>query len=519
MSSGAIDIRPSTGVYATYRRLSYKPWFAIAEFVDNSTQSYFEHRDELLEAFRSSGESGLRVEVSYDDEQRILTVHDNAYGMELEELTRALVLDSPPPNRSGRSEFGMGLKTAASWFGAVWRVETSQLGSSRRLAATIDVEELAERRSESVPFEVLPAEPEEHFTKLTISHVRHRVRGRTTGRVLDQLGSMYREDLRSGEIEILWNLQPVMFEEPPILEETLEDGTERVWRKKVSFEVEPPDGGDPLAVHGWIGLRDPGKQRDAGIVLLRRSRVIVGGPEEGYSPVEVFGQPNMYRSQRLIGELHMDVWPVTQAKDDFDWSDGLEDAFIEELSKVCKDYGEHAESYRSGRTKGVVTEPQMQEISESTREIISSEGFGSMVSGEVQLPDPAPTPEQSESDSEKLREASKGPVTYTLSVGASEWMFRLHWQDQISEAHWMQLSYPQDNEVDIFLNMAHPFFAPYLEQRGMVELLQKLVVSLALAEHMARNSSSDGRIMPEDFRNYMNKVLRRASSIEGGADE
>lgn len=42
-----INIRPTTGVYATYKRLTYKPWTAIAEFVDNSTQSYFDHEEEL----------------------------------------------------------------------------------------------------------------------------------------------------------------------------------------------------------------------------------------------------------------------------------------------------------------------------------------------------------------------------------------------------------------------------------------------------------------------------------------
>ena len=43
-----IDIRPAVSVYATYRRLSYQPWYAIAEFVDNSTQSYYDHRAELI---------------------------------------------------------------------------------------------------------------------------------------------------------------------------------------------------------------------------------------------------------------------------------------------------------------------------------------------------------------------------------------------------------------------------------------------------------------------------------------
>ena len=35
-----LNIRPDTGVYGTYKRISYEPWTALAEFVDNSTQSF-----------------------------------------------------------------------------------------------------------------------------------------------------------------------------------------------------------------------------------------------------------------------------------------------------------------------------------------------------------------------------------------------------------------------------------------------------------------------------------------------
>lgn len=526
----AIDIRPPTSVYATFRRLSYDPWYAIAEFVDNSTQSYFDHEAELKAVFKRK-KGRLRVEVSYDLEQEVLTVYDNAYGMEEDELRRALVLNTPPPDPSGRSEFGMGLKTAASWFGDCWTIESSQLGSGRRLSATVDIDKLEREASESVPVEVSEAEPNEHYTRLTIHRVRHPIRGRTTGRVLDELGSIYRQDLRSGEIEILWNSEPVRFDEPSILEETLNDGTERRWRKDIRFKVSPPDNGDALLVHGWIALRDPGSQRDAGLVLLRRGRVIVGGPGQGYKPEEVFGKPNLYRSQRLIGELHMDNWPVTQAKDSFDWSGGLEDRFIDALKPICKKYGDYAEAYRSGRGPKQITPEQMRTLSKSTREVISDPRFGDAVSEALRRASQDRHQEDGQQQSEEqgteeeqnpqeLKAESQGPVTYTLRVGSTRWVFRLHWREQQSgnHAHWMQLSYGEDNDVDVFLDVGHPFFAPYLDQKGAIQLLQKLVIALALAEHMARSTSTNGQVMPEDFRNYMNIVLRRASEIEGSLD-
>ena len=47
-----------------------------------------------------------------------------------------------------------------------------------------------------------------------------------------------------------------------------------------------------------------------------------------------------------------------------------------------------------------------------------------------------------------------------------------------------------------------------------MEILQKFVMSLALAEKMARQTARNGLVSPEDFRVYMNRVLRRASAIE-----
>lgn len=508
-----VNIRPAVSVYATYRRLSYRPWYAIAEFVDNSTQNYYDHREELREAYKRNVPPGrLRVEVAYDNDHNALTIRDNANGMNIEELTRAVVLDRPPPDTSGRCEYGMGLKTAACWFGATWAIRTSRLGDDRELRVTVHVPDLVEKQVEELSVEQHPANPSSHFTMITIQGLYKPIRGRTPARIRDQLGSMYRQDLRTGEVEILWNGEPIAFDEPHFLEEELGGGVRNVWRKDITLSV-PWEGEDSaLGAVGWVGVRTPGSQRDAGFALLRRGRVVVGGPGEGYKPVEIFGQGNTFRSQRLVGELHMDEWPVTQAKDAFDWSGGLEDSFIEELKRACQDYMDKAEGYRE-RSKPI-SRSDMELASELTRQVFSDQRFGTAVAEEVQFPDPPKLEEQEKADAAKLQAISDGPVHYRLDVGTEVWIFRLHWQNQLSDAHWMQVSYPQENEIDVFLNMAHPFFAPYLDNRGFLELLQKFVLALALAERMARQTARDGLVSPSDFRMYMNKVLRRASEIE-----
>lgn len=508
-----VNIRPTVSVYATYRRLSYRPWYAIAEFVDNSTQNYYDQREDLREAYKRDGPPGrLRVEVTYDNDRNTLTIRDNANGMNMEELTRAVVLDRPPPDTSGRCEYGMGLKTAACWFGTTWTIHTTRLGNDREFRVTVHVPDLVEKQIDELEVEQHPADPNSHFTTITIEGLYKPIRGRTPARIRDQLGSMYREDLRTGEVEILWNGEPITFEEPRFLVEDLRGGVKNVWRKDIMLSVPWEPESRTLPAFGWVGIRTPGSQRDAGFALLRRGRVVIGGPGEGFKPVEIFGQGNTFRSQRLVGELHMNEWPVTQAKDAFDWSGGLEDTFIEELKRACQDYMEKAEGYRE-RSKPI-SRSDMELASDLTRQVFSDQRFGNAVAEEIRFPDPPKTEEQEKADAEKLQAISDGPVQYRLDVGTEVWTFRLHWQDRLSDAHWMQVSYPQDNEIDVFLNMAHPFFAPYLDDTGFLELLQRFVLALALAERMARQTARDGLVSPSDFRMYMNKVLRRASEIE-----
>ena len=43
----SLNIQPQAGVLGVFSRLNYKPWYAIAEFVDNSTQSYYSNKKEL----------------------------------------------------------------------------------------------------------------------------------------------------------------------------------------------------------------------------------------------------------------------------------------------------------------------------------------------------------------------------------------------------------------------------------------------------------------------------------------
>jgi hypothetical protein len=70
-----VTIRPGIGLYALFPSLRYSPWVALGEMVDNSIQSYQEHKEEL---FALHGpEYKLRIEINYSSGyiQRILKEH------------------------------------------------------------------------------------------------------------------------------------------------------------------------------------------------------------------------------------------------------------------------------------------------------------------------------------------------------------------------------------------------------------------------------------------------------------
>ena len=43
----SVNIRPDVTILSVLQHLNYRPWFALAEFVDNALESFLENRKEL----------------------------------------------------------------------------------------------------------------------------------------------------------------------------------------------------------------------------------------------------------------------------------------------------------------------------------------------------------------------------------------------------------------------------------------------------------------------------------------
>jgi len=134
-----VSIRPGVSILTVFRHLNYKPWFALAEFVDNAVASYLKNKT-AIQAVDGPG-AALNVDISIDQGPPVnMTIRDNAAGIGLDDYPRAFRPAAAPFDRSGLSEFGMGMKSAACWFSPRWQVRTTAIGEAVAGTVKFDID-------------------------------------------------------------------------------------------------------------------------------------------------------------------------------------------------------------------------------------------------------------------------------------------------------------------------------------------------------------------------------------------
>ncbi len=510
MMESEIDIRPATSVYGTYRRLSYKPWFAISEFIDNSTQSYYDHEQELK---NDANWNKLVINIRYDASEQLLEIKDNAFGMNWYDFQRALILDKPPQNTSGRNEFGMGLKTAACWFGNLWTVETTEYGSNKKYTATMDIRKFESEKTESikpvieyVPFEV-------HYTTITIRDLNQKLSSSAIKKTKDLLQRIYRNDLRTNEIDIIWNGEHLEYSEIEIMSDTLKDGSTKTWKDNVAFEVNDPFGG-VYHVKGWIGLQAKGVTKQSGFALLRRGRVVIGA-DSNYYPEEIFKTGQTYEKLYLVGELDLYDFEISQAKDNFMWDNGLEDNFVSTLMHILIEKGYTA---KLKKLKNKNDAKKINEIPEETvNEIISNtvEKFRNITKNDKPLFDDNLINQQLMNNDNQSQNTQQQPdfssVKSIYEFNIENYNIRVKWDDKSETGPWLSLDNESENSFDIIINIRHRFFTPYQNQPEFLNVINPFAIALILAEKKAKSATTNQEQLVDAFaiRSYMNQLLSK----------
>ena len=341
-----MDVVIGPEIIRSYKRLSYTPWHALAEFIDNSTQSFFDNRTALT-GDDPGGDPPLSVDIVYSlSESGSITIRDNAMGMSEEELTSALHIGRPRVDTSGRSEFGMGLKTAACWFGNRWSVRTKKLGEKLAHEIEFNVETVASGISE-LPHRTFEESELEHYTVVHINDLNHLMSRNEVAQVKRFLESMYRVDTREKTLLLTFNGRTVDWVSPVDSGNIHSSNGENFYLEFPRFPL------NEKSVSGWIAILERGSRTNAGFTIIRRGRVIKGYPD-AWKPREIFGQyqgSNDLVNQRLTGEIHLDDFEVSHTKDNILWGDGEEEGLGRALGRIAERYIEIALSYRKLGTR------------------------------------------------------------------------------------------------------------------------------------------------------------------------
>ena len=497
-----------------YARMSYTMWFALAEFVDNSTQSRLNYPDEIDEVLRSEGRP-LTVEIVHDRPNKTITISDNSIGMSRDDLIAALKIAQPTKDSKGRSKYGMGMKTAACWIGTKWEIITCELGSDEEWTATIDVEAIANHGAK-VPLVMRKLDNRDgHYTHITISGLRRVIQKRSEETIKEYLGSMYMFDLRpdaNGQVamKLTYNGEEVVPQKESNWDSDLAGNVMR--RDLPELEI-----GDKR-LKGWIGVLSKGGRKFGGFSLFQNNRQIQGYPT-AWKPKAIFGGvddegANNLIAQRLTGVLQLEGFVVSHTKDAVLFEGDEEEEIEKFLVKETADYATYAKNRRGPNASHKKwSKEQMRDLVNDLRsEFTSSEMKDALTNAML------PPPEIITSNNAKLVET----LTPEDEMGHFDILPDLKVVISMKETSTYEpyVVYSTGAEagvVHVIINGLHPYYQTIEAKDAQVECVQQYLFD-AVAEY--KTSKLTSRLNPDSVRSIKNELLiARAQQLDNADAE
>lgn len=481
-----INIRPGVSILGVLRHLNYKPWYALAEFVDNSLQSFLSNENKIKKNQEDKCVI-LKVEIEIESNTPSkISIRDNAFGIPLSDFPRAFQTASTPPDNSGLSEFGMGMKSAACWFSPKWAVRTSVLNDPFTRSISFDISKIVDLNIHEILVDEQVGNSKDHFTEVILLNLYHAPVKKTIAKIKSHLADIYRVFIRKGILELSVNGEVLKYDEQPVLNAPdYKDtkGQNIKWLKNISFSF-----GGKYKVEGFAGIRKIGNASKAGFSLFRRGRVILGTCDESYKPSYIFGSSNSFKYQRVFGELHLDGFDVSHTKDGFRW-EGQEATFLkylrEALDKEDMPLLKQAEGYRSREVDKNIYIAIQNAINSSSSEL--SENLPEIIPL-IQKAGPVDTPHFGH----EVKDIGSKNIDITFSD--KKWCVKIQVTEDTSISDWIYLidSGPINNEIrdiNIRVSAVHPFVLKFSDNSGNVfEALLRIAAAIAIAEVIARDS-------------------------------
>ena len=477
-----------------YSRLSYTMWHALAEFIDNSTQSRLNYENIIDEVLREEG-SPLVVDIVYNKLERHITIEDNSIGMTYEDLIKALRIAHPTIDSKGRSKYGMGMKTAACWIGKRWSITTSEWGSNEEWTATIDVNEIANNGAQ-IQLSQKSVETDSHYTIIKISEMHRNIQKRTEESIRAYLGSMYRYDIMDEKLKLLYGGEEI---KPPDEAPFDTDKQGRPMKRDLDGIIV---GGKKIS--GWVGILKKGGRKYGGFSLFQNKRQIQGFPN-AWKPRVIFGGiddegANNLVAQRLTGVINLNDFEVSHTKDAILFQGDEEEELENHLAEITSDYRNYANNRRADQTQ-VWSRDKIRDLIQDISKEFSRTEMSDAVNNTI-------LPPLEIIVAHNLRQVSTlSPDDYleTFEFGG-EIKIRLHLQERSERDYYVVISSAAEaGTIDIVINHIHPYYASLETRDAMDECIRHYIFD-AIAEYKVRKQQSN--VNPDSVRNVKDSLLR-----------
>lgn len=510
----SVNIRPGVTILSVLKHLNYKPYYALAEFIDNSIDSFLKNKDSLLAI---EGEDfKLQVHIEFDQSNDRIIITDNAAGIFSSEYKRAFRTAEIPPDNSKLSEFGMGMKSASCWFSNLWEARTSALGENVERTVYFDIAKIVEDKIDELDITNKEVKSNSHYTVITLHDITDKMPiKRGMGKVKRHLASIYREFFSRGVLELFVNGEKLDYKTPKILNVPYYDTPDSEpikWKQSVEFDFGSDGNGGKLSAKGFVAIMETMSVIDSGFALFRRGRVIEGSADndEGFRPAKISGSLGSHRYKRLFGELHLEGFKVSHTKDGFQWDDNM-DTFLEFLKEELESEKsipilKQADRYRvreSAKNYSAVSKKAVNNTGDSISKGVSKDIETVRNKQDESAPVPEKLPETKNSYYKK----------FPLCLNDCEWMVHLEvsYDETVNEMIQVgdHLVPPDDKtngyrDIGVRLSLVHPFMVEYAgDDINIIEPVLRIAVALGLSEIIAKETKS----AVTEVRNNMNELL------------
>ena len=506
-----VSVRIGPSMYGRFQDMRNDLSHILAEFVDNAIQSSRDRREDLL-AIDPAYHLEVKIRIYWNEaftkmSERKATkfvITDNAGGIAADRFIHAFEPASLPEDRTGLNEFGMGLKTAACWLGKKWVVRTKALGEGVERIVSFDQDLVIENNLEEVDVVERPSQKNEHYTIVEIeASSENKLSERSLNKTKEELASIYRNSLRSDEMTLIVNNDPLSFKDYVILNAPYvknPDGPSFLWKKEIDF----PFG--KYHAKGFIGILKEINSAQNGLVLLRRGRVIIGANYDGrYFPRCIFGaSPSTFRYKRLFGELELEGFAVSFNKNDIQDKENLEmlmEVLKDELREKDHDILVQADDYRADNTakkvKKIVSRHDEAPRAKRVPVTIDTKPIEEKIRvAEAQPVVPEPVPE------ENVINEFKQHDIYEINNKLHRLIVKF--VDEGPDLCWLGYSHDEPDAIVCNINVKHDFFKVFGEPTDpVIALLKTLAVARYTTEAV---NNKTAMAMMDFFNEYIKKT-------------